>query len=298
MVFISEQTINLGGTMKKFNLSHFLEIAIIGFLLVLAGCSFNTLKEADIIPTPTPTNDSYNKPASPAMGAVVDLKAAGDYVILTKTGVSTTGTTAITGNVGVSPATRTYITGFSETMDTSNVFSTSIYVTGLSRLNAADYAAPTPANLTTAVSDMETAYTTAAGLTTPDYIDLGSGEIGGLNLAPGLYKWGTGVGISTDVTLSGLATDTWVFQIAEDLTVAGGVHVILSDDVFCGNIVWQIGSSASLGTDAHMEGIILSMTAITVANGATINGRLLSQTAVTLDANTVIEPAITQGLVE
>jgi hypothetical protein len=232
------------------------------------------------------------------MGAVVDLKAAGDYVILTKTGVSTTGTTAITGNVGVSPAARTYITGFSETMDTSNVFSTSIYVTGLSRLNAADYAAPTPANLTTAVSDMETAYTTAAGLTTPDYIDLGSGEIGGLNLAPGLYKWGTGVGISTDVTLSGLATDTWVFQIAEDLTVAGGVHVILSDDVFCGNIVWQIGSSASLGTDAHMEGIILSMTAITVANGATINGRLLSQTAVTLDANTVIEPAITQGLVE
>jgi hypothetical protein len=277
--------------MKKFNLSHFLEIAIISLLLVLAGCSFNTLKEADIIPTPA--ND-YT--VGTAMVAIVDLGTAGDYAVLAKSGVSTTGTTAITGNVGLSPADHTYLTGFSETMDASNVFSTSIYVVGTGKLYAADYAVPTPANLTTAVSDMETAYTTAAGLATPDYIDLGAGEIGGLTLAPGLYKWGTGVGITTDVTISGSETDTWVFQIAEDLTVASGVNVILSGGALCKNIIWQIGSSASIGTGAHMEGVILSMTAITMDTGATLNGRLLSQSAVTMDANTVTEPPITTGI--
>jgi len=58
---------------------------------------------------------------------------------------------------------------------------------------AADYTSPTPSNLTTAVSDMQTAYTDAAGRTTPDFLNLGAGNISGLNLAPGLYKWGTGV---------------------------------------------------------------------------------------------------------
>ena len=66
------------------------------------------------------------------------------------------------------------------------------------QLSGANYAAPTPANLTTAVGDMQTAYINAAGRTLPDHTELGSGNIGGLTLAPGLYKWSTGVTMPTD----------------------------------------------------------------------------------------------------
>ncbi|MFO8062784.1 MAG: ice-binding family protein [bacterium] len=257
--------------MKKFNLSFIslLQIAVLTILLVVGGCSISETED---------NNTTAN----------IDLGTANNYVILAKSGVSTTGATAITGDIGLSPADQTSLTGFSETMDSTNVFSTSTYVTG--KIYAADYAVPTPAELTTAVSDMETAYTTAAGLSDPDYVDLEAGEIGGLTLEPGLYKWGTGVSITTDVTLSGSDTARWVFQIAEDLTVASSAKVILSGGALPENIVWQVGSSASLGTESHMEGIILTMTSIAMNTGASINGRLLSQSAVTMDANTVKEP--------
>jgi len=70
---------------------------------------------------------------------------------------------------------------------------------------ASDYAAPTPANLTASVLDMQTAYTDAAGRTLPDFAELGAGNIDGMTLAPGLYKWGTGVTIPTGVTLAAVA---------------------------------------------------------------------------------------------
>ena len=146
----------------------------------------------------------------------VNLAAAGDYVILAKTGISTVPTSAVTGNLGVSPAAATFITGFSLTADATNVFSTSPQVTG--KVYAADYAAPTPSNLTTAVGDMQLAFTDAAGRA-PDVTELGAGNIGGMTLAPGVYKWGTGLLIPTDVTLDGSATDVWIFQIAQDLTM-------------------------------------------------------------------------------
>jgi len=220
--------------------------------------------------------------------APVELGTAANYVILAKSGVSTTGTTMVTGDIGLSPASRTELTGFSETMDGTNVFSTSDYVTG--KLYAADYEDPTPANLTQAISDMETAYTTAAGLSNPDFTNLGAGEIGGLTLEPGLYKWGTGVSITTDVTLWGSDTATWVFQIAEELVVANGAQVTLAGGALAENIVWQVGSHASLGTTSHFEGTLLTSTNIPVNTGASVNGRLLAQTAVTLDANDVTEP--------
>src|SRR4030042_5719042 len=118
------------------------------------------------------------------------------------------------------------MTGFGLTMDTSNTFSTSALVTG--KAYAADYTAPTPAKMTTAVSDMETAYTNAAGRTLPTATELGAGNIGGMTLAPGLYKWGTGVTIPTDVTLSGGANDVWIFQIAQNLDISSATKVNLS----------------------------------------------------------------------
>jgi len=102
----------------------------------------------------------------------------------------------------VSPLSRTAISGnWALIMDSSNQFSTSVLVTG--KVYAADYAVPTPAKLTTAVSDMQTAYTNAAGRTLPAATELGAGNIGGLTLTPGLYKWSTGLNIPTNVTLSG-----------------------------------------------------------------------------------------------
>src|SRR3989344_6599332 len=130
--------------------------------------------------------------------AAVDLGTAGNFIILAKSGVSTTGTTSITGDIGVSPIDSTAITGFGLIADSSNQFSTSSLVNG--SIYAADYAPPTPAVMTTAISNMETAYTDAAGRA-PDSTELGAGNIGGLTLAPGVYKWGTGVTIPTDVTL-------------------------------------------------------------------------------------------------
>ncbi len=224
--------------------------------------------------------------ASP--GLPVDLGTAGNFVILAKSGVSTVPMSAVTGNIGVSPAAATYITGFSMTADSTNVFSRSAQVTG--KLYAADYAVPSPSNMTTAVSDMETAFTDASGRA-PDFTELYAGDIGGQTLFAGVYKWGTGLLIPTDVTLSGSPTDVWIFEIASDLTVSNGVRVILNGGALPKNIFWQVSGAVSLGTTAHLEGVVLSKTAIALQTGATANGRLLAQTAVTLDGNTVVEPA-------
>jgi hypothetical protein len=221
-------------------------------------------------------------------GTGVPLGAAEDFAILTKSGISTVPTSAITGNLGVSPVAESYVTGFSLTADSTNRFSTSVQVTG--KIYAADHSSPTPSNLTTAVGDMELAFTDAAGRA-PDVTELGAGDVGGMTLEPGVYQWGTGLLIPTDLTLAGSQTSTWIFQIAQNLTVNSGTKIVLSGGASAKNVFWQVAGQVSLGTTAHFEGIVLCQTAISLGTGASINGRLLAQTAVTLDGNTVIEPA-------
>jgi hypothetical protein len=218
--------------------------------------------------------------------APVALGTAGNYVILAKSAISNVPTSAITGDVGLSPAAASFITGFS-LRPPPGVYATSSQVTGT--IFAADYAGPTPANLTTAIGDMQTAYTDAAGRPTPDYTELASGSIGGLTLPAGLYKWSNTVTISSDVTLNGSATDVWIFQIAGGLTQASATRVILTGGALAKNVFWQAFGVVSIGTTAHMEGQVLAQTSITLATGASVNGRLLAQTAVTLAGNTVIE---------
>lgn len=219
----------------------------------------------------------------------VVLGTAGNFVILAKSGISTTGTTLVTGNIGVSPIDSTAITGFSLIMDASNTFSTSSLVVG--SVYAADYTDPTPANMTTAVSNMEGAYTDAAGRSLPNHTELGAGNISTMTLSPGLYKWGTGVSIdNTGVTLTGGANDVWIFQIAQDLTVANTAIVTLSGGAQAKNIFWQVAGQTTLGTTSNFKGIILCQTAIVMNTGATLLGRALAQTAVTLDANPVTQP--------
>lgn len=221
--------------------------------------------------------------------SAINLGSAGNFTILSKTGISTTGTTSVVGDIGVSPAQATYITGFGLTLPSASAFSTSALVSG--KVYAPGYALPTPANLTTAVGAMETAYTDGAGRTNPTATELGAGNIGGMTLVPGLYKWGTGVTIPTDVTLSGSANDVWIFQIAQNLDISSAKKVLLSGGAEASNIFWVVAGQTTIGTTAVMNGTILDQTAIVLNTGAVLNGRALAQSAVTLDANSVTAPS-------
>lgn len=218
----------------------------------------------------------------------VNLRTAGDFVILAKSGISTVPPSVITGDIGLSPASASYITGFSLTADATNTFASATQVTG--DVYAADYAAPTSSNMTTAISDMELAFTDAAGRA-PDFTEIGAGDIGGMTLAPGVYKWGTGLLIPTDVTLTGSSTAVWIFQIAQDLTMSNAKRVALTGGALPKNVFWQVSGQVTLGTTSHLEGVVLSQTAITLGTGASVNGRLLAQTAVDIDSSTIVEPA-------
>ncbi|KAJ7839375.1 antifreeze protein [Mycena olivaceomarginata] len=192
--------------------------------------------------------------------AAVNLRTAANFAVLAKTGVSTVPPSVITGNVAVSPIAATGLTGFSLTVDSTGQFSTSAQVVG--HLFAASYAVPTPATLTAAISDM--------------------GAIGALILAPGLYKWTTGVSIGSDITITGGATDTWIFQVAGTLTIAAGKRMTLAGGALASNIVWVVSDSVTTAAGSHIEGVVLGKTSITLQTGATANSRLLAQTSVAL----------------
>lgn len=252
-------------------------------LLTVAGCVSDDPMLAGPPPVASQPEMSRAKP-KPALAAV-NLRSAGNFVILSKSGISTTGTTSILGDIGVSPIAATAITGFGLVLDRSGKFSRSALVTGL--VYAASYASPTPQMLTTAVGDMQTAYADAAGRTRPDFTELGSGNLGGLTLRPGLYKWSTAVTIPTNVTLSGGANDVWIFQIAQTLNISAATQVILTGGAQPGNIFWQVAGVTTLGTTSVFNGNILDATLIAIQTGGRLNGKALAQTAVTLDASTI-----------
>ena len=265
------------------NLNHSVRLclSVLLPLAALSGCGSDTS-------TLGPTDARNTLGAGPApvdFGAAGDLAGAANYAILAKTAVTNVPTSAITGNIGISPAAASFLSGFSATLPAGGTASTSSQVTG--KLYAPDYGVPTPANLTSAIGKMQTAYTDAAGRTKPDFTELSSGAIGGLTLAPGLYKWSNTVTIPTDVTISGSANDSWIFQIAGDLKLSAAKKVILSGGAQAKNITWQVAGQTTLGTTSHMEGNILCKTAITMQTGSSLNGRALAQTQVALDGSTV-----------
>ena len=175
-------------------------------------------------------------------------------------------------------------------MDASGEFSKSPLVDG--SVCAADYAGPTRLVMTTAVGDMVSAYRDAAGRKLPDATGLGAGNISGLTVKPGLYKWAGLVQLDhgASVTLSGTPNDVWIFQVGEGLTLGNGAHVVLKGGAQAKNVFWQVGTQTTLGTRASFQGIILSGTAIVLNTGAVLTGRALAQTAVTLAASEVVQP--------
>ena len=260
-----------------------------------AGCGSDN---SDNTPAPAPgaVAPTVPGPGTGAGGAgqgpaPVGLGTAANYAILTKTGISTTGATAVTGNIAVSPDPASSITGFGLSAPPTT-FSTSALVVGGGQVFAADYDPPTPANLSTAVSNMEAAYTAAAGAPAGvgPFLNLGGGILTGQTLVAGVYTWGSNVSIPTDLTLSGGANDVWIFQITGTLGIAANMRVLLIGGAQASNIFWQVADAVTLQAGSHFEGIILAKTNVAMVTGASTNGRLLAQTQVALDANAVTQP--------
>jgi hypothetical protein len=253
-------------------------------LAFLAGCTDSTAPNAD----PSSSSPAQVEAQLTFLGpAPVVLGTAANYVILAKSGISTVPTSAITGNIGVSPIAATAITGFALVRAPGASFSKSSQVIG--NVYAATYPVPTPANLTRAIGNMQTAYVNAAGRRNPNFTELGGGNIGSRTLRPGLYKWSGTVRIPTNVTVRGGVNDVWIFQIAGGLTQSSATKIILSGGAQAKNIFWQVAGVVSIGTTAHLEGVVLAKTSIALKTGASVNGRLYAQTAVTLAKNRVVK---------
>jgi hypothetical protein len=226
--------------------------------------------------------------------APVNLGTAGSFVILTKTGVTNVHSSAITGNIGSSPITAAAMDNVFCTEITGSIYGVDAAYTGSGTTTCFKGLAADKTFVDNAVLDMMTAYTDAAGRTLPDATELGAGNISGMTLAPGLYKWGTGVLITNaGVTLSGSANDVWIFQISGDLTVANSAIMSLTGGALAKNVFWQVDgpTGVAIGTYAQFEGVIMASKGITVNTGSSGTGRLLAQSAVTLKVNTVTQPA-------
>jgi hypothetical protein len=218
--------------------------------------------------------------SNPSLDAV-NLGVAANFAILSKTGITDVYKSTVTGDVGASP-----ITGAAILLKCDEVTGTIFSV---------DAAGPAckitdATRLTTAIGDMQIAYTNAAGRVNPDFLNLGAGTIGGKTLTPGLYKWTSTLNIPTDITISGSPTDVWIFQVSGNLNMSSSVRITLSGGAQAKNIFWQTSGAVTLGSTSHFEGNILSQTGINLKTGASINGRMMAQTAVTLQMNTVTIP--------
>ncbi|SEG45582.1 ice-binding protein [Flavobacterium urumqiense] len=227
-------------------------------------------------------NETYNIATTIGSQKAVNLGIAGDFAILSKTGITDVYKSAITGDIGSSP-----ITGAAILVRCTEVVGTIYTVDAAGPLPCS---VPNATRLTTAIGDMQTAYTDAAGRTNPDFLNLGAGNIGGKTLTPGLYKWTTALTIPTDITISGNSTDVFIFQVAGTLKLSSAVRMTLTGGVQAKNIFWVVSDAVTCGTTSHFEGNILGMTGINFQTHATINGRLLAQTAVTLQMNDVSKP--------
>lgn len=251
--------------------------------VVMIGCNDNSTGVND--------DDKIDIPIQTTTLASVNLRTAGNYVILAGSEISNIPTSIITGNIGLSPAAGSEITGFSLVYITGEPFATSSQITG--NVSASNYGDPTPSNMTTAKGDLTIAYNDAAGRTSTEIVLL-AGNVGGLTLTPGLYKSSGSLEISSgDLTFDakGNANAVFIIQIASTLTTSSGSAVILAGGAKASNIFWQVGTSATLGTTSVMKGIIMADQSISLNTGASVEGRLLARiAAVTIEGNSIVIP--------
>lgn len=246
--------------------------SVLAMALVIAGCSGDdpVTVSSTVIPVQTTVQSTVN------------LRSTSGFAILAGALISNVPTSAVTGDVGLSPAARSFITGF-----------------GLTEVNGSIYASDdvspvgTPAMLTAAKGDLTTAYNDAAGRTATDIV-LVAGNLGGLTLTPGLYKSTGSLELSSgDLTFDAKGNDAAVFiiQIASTFTSTSGRQMVLSGGARAANIFWQVGTSATLGTTSVFKGTIMADQSIALNTGAVVEGRLMARIGeVTLEGNTVVKP--------
>jgi Ice-binding-like len=281
--------------MKYMNMVILSFCVIILAAALLVGCSNNptgggALVRADNSKGSSPGVIPGTGQLTPGAGGPdsVNLGTAADFAILSEAGIDAAiGSEHITGDIGVSPVTSTAITGFG--LSLHGTYATSSLVTG--KVYAPDYSSPTPTKMTDAVADFELAFTDANGRVAPAPVtELGAGDISGLTLAPGIYKWGTGVLVNGGLTLKGGANSTWIFQIAQTLTVGGGAIITLSGGAQAKNVYWVVTGNTILGTTANFKGNILCQGEVDMKTSTIFLGRAMSHTAVNLQGTQVTKP--------
>jgi hypothetical protein len=200
------------------------------------------------------------------------------FGVLAGSGVSNTGGTTVNANVGVSPLTA--ITGFPPGIVTNGT----LYSAG--------------AVAAQAQADLTSAYTTAMGLACPGGNNLTGQDLGGLTLTPGVYCFSNSAQLTGTLTLNALGNQNaqFIFQVGSTVTTASGAAVVLTNNAQPGNVFWEVGSSATLGTGASFIGNIMAQASVTLTTGATLSGRALARTgAVTLDTNTILVSLLPGG---
>jgi hypothetical protein len=235
-------------------------------------------------------------PDATAGQAPVNLGSASRFAVLAASEIASVPTDALTGDVGLSPAARSKITGLTAVEVVGTIF-------------AADDSGAVAAMLTQAQGDLGAAFINAGPVARPNGVDVsifggGAAELGGRTLAPGLYKSAPG---SYDITSLDLTLDAggdpsavWIFQMAATLNILNYRQVILAGGAQPRNVFWQVGTSATLSTYSVCQGTIMAAQSIVLQTGATLQGRALAQNgAVTLDANTLTIPnSITSAVLQ
>jgi hypothetical protein len=249
----------------------------VGLQLVL---DVRTVELADAANTVILTTDGLGIPSTfitGSQGSLV-LGAASKFAILAGAGSTSTGNSDVTGNLGVWAGTS--VTGF-----------TGIAPGGPGIVHGTIHSGDAAAQI--AQGDLTTAFNDAAGRTLAP-VDVANADLGGLTLAPGLYKSTGTLALTGTLTLNGQGDRNaiFIFQVASSLDTATGSQIVLSGGARAANVFWQVGTSATLGTTTAFKGTIMADQSISLANGATLEGRALARIgSVTLDSNVITVPA-------
>lgn len=207
-----------------------------------------------------------------AAEATVNLGSTVNFAILAASTVTNTGSTVISGSAGgdVGVSSGTSVTGFPP----GTISDGTIHLGDAVAIQAQ--------------TDLVTAYNDAAGRSVTT--NLTGQDLGGMILKSGVYRFDSAAQLTGTLTLDaeGDPDAAFIFQIGSTLTTANASSVVLINEAQYCRVFWQVGSSATLGTNSQFIGHIFAMTSITATTGATIQGQLLARTgAVTLDTNII-----------